>query len=607
MKYSGIICLLLLSYSCSDFLEEESKNIDQEHYTTEEGLRDGIFSVYANFRNIYSTAMFRIHTYSDIWDVGASRSDSEEISESIDNGDVADLWEFVNSGIMRSNRMLTYVSSGHPDLDEASALEYQAELRTLRAFLTWINAEFWGAHAHFQDQVFNEFDPAMQEINQVPVEVLYKQILEDIDFGIANLPASFSEFGRVNKGVAEAMKARFLMSLAGYSHPDYTGTPEHNVFTKLGFGSAAEVYAGARTLARNVIDNYGYQLEEDFSAIFSDENQTGAEVIWSVQWTKDMIYNSDDYPNYFHRYATGRTCQTIVQAMEGGGTITYTGIAADRTGAAGKTDYSMPCHSRWYGREYRHMIPTYNWIMAYAPEDRRRGATFETLYYRLKSDVGEPDYTDTIVYMPFREVPYEEDQAWRRRGVFLDGLNEVYDLDDPGSEYYGGPRTIGRSKSYSLLKFYDRSRTNQPKQDQGHENGIVMRLAEMYLIAAECAWKLGEGEQEVYAILEQSLWQRAFEDPAAAEVYKTGLDQDFFLDEYAREMGGEFMRWFILKRSRSLVRRINEWVPKSREEAENGTKRSRDFIAEHHYLKPVPSSDLIRFSNWKPEMQVPGY
>ncbi|MCL3779178.1 RagB/SusD family nutrient uptake outer membrane protein [Prolixibacteraceae bacterium JC049] len=602
----AIVCLITIA-SCKDFLKEESKSqMTVNYYETERGLYEGVAAVYSSCRELFKEPLFRIQVYSDIWDVGASRNNSEDISENIGNGDVNKVWVELNQAIMITNRMLQYTGI-EPTAEERTKQIYAAELRTLCAYFHWVNVEMWGKHAHYQDRIFDQYDVAMLEINQQSVEFFYHKIMEDINFGIEALPtaAETKEFGRITKGAAKAMKARFLMSLAGYAHADYSGTDEHNVFTKLGYNSVEDCYREAKQLADELINGSDYMLADEFGDVFWFENQNNKEVIWSVQWTTDNVFNGD--AQGFHRYATGRTCNTIKQDKANDGSVLYYEVSAQRNEADHGERYTMPCHSRWYGREYRHMIATYKWITAFDNKDKRRESTFESVYYRVNNGVEEPDYSDTIVYMPFREVSYEEDLAGNKRGVFIDGLNEVYDLEDPtDAVHYGGPRGAGRSKSYSLKKFWDRSRVNKPKQNEGHENGIIFRLAEMYLIKAECEWKLGGGDEAVYAAL-QPLWDRAFENNADADVYKTPVDLNYILDEYARELGGEWYRWFLLKRTRSLVDRITVWCPKSKEEDADGVKRSRDYVAPHHFLKPVPEKQLIRFSNWTDEMQAPGY
>src|SRR5690606_32765358 len=122
------------------------------------------------------------------------------------------------------------------------------------------------------------------------------------------------------------------------------------------------------------------------------------------------------------------------------------------------------------------------------------------------------------------------------KAYYLDGMNEVFDMDDPGSEYYGGPLKQ-RSRYYSIKKFFDRSRVEMGKQEEGHANAIVIRLAEMHLIVAECNWKLNLGNNAVYEAL-QPVWTRAFDNPEEMDAYKKeGVNLDFILNEYHREIG----------------------------------------------------------------------
>jgi hypothetical protein len=290
-------------------------------------------------------------------------------------------------------------------------------------------------------------------------------------------------------------------------------------------------------------------------------------------------------------------------------------LVVTRINTDGKTlKYSMPSHSMFYGREYRHIMPNFHWITMYADNDKRKLANFETLYVKIDDDKAPPvNITDTVCYMPIRAITAEEDKRysdWVASGdphaYFLDGLNEVFDMDDPSSEYYGGPLKH-RSRYYSLKKFYDRSRTEMGKQETGNANAILIRLPEMHLIVAECNWKLNLGDESVYAAL-KPIWERSFTNLADADVYKKGvIDIDFIIDEYQRELGMEFNNFFILKRTRKLVDRIKKYNPKSREETVDNIQRWKDYVNDSHYIKPLPQNQVNNFRNITKDMLPPGY
>lgn len=612
-----IILILLIAgifIGCQDFLEEESRSqMTSEYYQTEQGMYEGVAGAYSVCREMYGTNMFRVNYYSDLVTNGGSENNSFTSSSDPGWGWLNDLFVSMHKGIMVTNRMIKEIGEPNTPTEDV----YLAELMCLRAHFNQLNVEFWGRYTHFQDSVWNSFDRAMLDINQVSVEEHYKHIMLDIDFAIENLPTKneISEFGRLTQGAAKAFKARFLLAIAGYSHPEYTGAPEHNLYSKLGYASLDDVYSEAKSLAMSVIDDYGYSLEDEYWKVFDESNQTSDEVIWSVQWTTDKLFNQPFQG--FHRFGIGRTNETLEMVVQNDGYITAIpkSLVVTRLDELGNPyNYSMPAHSMYYGRENRKYMATFAWINMYLDDDHRKKHNFETVYLKIDDDRAAPkDMSDTVCYMPFRAITPEEDQLhddWVASGdpdaYYLDGLNEVYDLNDPNSEHYGGP-FAQRSRVYSIKKFYDRSRVELGKQDEGHENGIVIRLAEMYLIVAECNWKLDLGDESVYDAL-MPIWERSFDDIQSIESYKhEGVNLNFILDEYSRELGLEFNTWLILKRTRSLVDRILKNNRKSLAEANDGVRRYRDYVKEEHYIKALPLNQVNSFRNITSDMLPPGY
>lgn len=615
-KYLYIIIPFIFLSSCQDFLVEESRSqMTEDYYQTEQGLYEGVASLYSIYRQLYRDDMFRVNYYGDVVENASSMNDSYEQAMDVGWGTLNNLFNNIHKGIMIANRMEKIIEENE-ELSRKDEI-FLAELRGLRANLYQIQVELWGKYGHFQEKVYTEFEESMMEINQQPVEFFYDHILTDINFAIEHLPPKneVSEFGRLTQGAAKALKARYLLAIAGYSHSEYAGEPEHDLFQKLGYNSLQEVYEEAKTLAESVISDYGYSLENSYSDVFDAFNQENDEVIWSIQWTTDKMFNTD--PQFFHRPAVGRTNETLEMVQKSDGTVTATtkSLVVTRKNDNGEDySYSMPAHSMYYGREYRHIMPTFSWINMYSDADHRKLATFQTVYYRIDDDkAAPPDMTDTVCYMPLREITYEEDKYHREwvesgdpKAYYLDGLNEVYDLNDPESEYYGGP-LLHRSRYYSVKKFYDRSRVEMGKQEEGHANAILVRLPEMHLIVAECNWNLGLGDDAVYDALEP-VWARSFDNLEDAKIYqKEEVDQDFILDEYQRELGLEFNTFFLLKRTRSLVSRIMKNNPKSKEETEDNISRWRDYVKNEHYIKPLPLNQVNSFNNITQDMLPPGY
>ena len=73
------------------------------------------------------------------------------------------------------------------------------------------------------------------------------------------------------------------------------------------------------------------------------------------------------------------------------------------------------------------------------------------------------------------------------------------------------------------------------------------------------------------------------------------IDADFLLDEYAREMIGEWGRWMTLKRFRAFESRIAKANP-----------QITRFDGKVHYLRPIPDAEILLIAN-PAEYQNPGY
>lgn len=610
-----ITVFVLVISSCQDFLKEESKSqMTENYYKTEQGLYEGVAAVYTVCRDLYQQHMFRMDYYGDLLENASSMNNSYDQAENVDWDSPNNIFASIHRGIMIINRLENII--GEEPGDRTKEI-YLAELRFMRAHFYQIQVEFWGKYGHYQEKVYSEYDPDMLNINQQSVEFFYTQILKDIDYAISKLPkkSEIKEIGRVSQGAAKALKARHLLAIAGYSHSDYSGQPEYNLYSKLGYSSLENLYQESKNLALSVINDYGYRMEQDYSKVFDAYNKTSDEVIWAVQWTTDKMFNNP--PNYIHRPAVGRTSETLILHKNNDGTTTASTkqLVVTRLNNSGtKFKYVMPSHSMYYGREYRHVMPTFHWIMMYDEKDKRRDATFETLYLKIDDDKAAPlNMTDTVLYMPLRAITPAEDKKhldWVASGdpkaYFLDGLNEVYDMDDPESEYYGGPLKQ-RSKYYSVKKFYDRSRTEMGKQNEGNANAIIIRLPEMHLIVAECNWRLNLGDAAVYEAL-KPIWERAFDHINDAQIYRQKpVDIDFIIDEYQRELGMEHNNFNLLKRTRKLVDRIKKNNPKSREETADNVQRWRDYVNDNHYIKPLPLEQINNFKNITQEMLPPGY
>ena len=558
-----ILLFTFAAMSCTSFIEEDPKGrIDESFLNTEDGLRYLVNSQYSQSRLIVERLRYLGPFPSDIFTHSLNGSDVIEITRSRSNtmpdlSAFSDSWRDLYAGINNMNYGIQALEA----LSFSDSDVLRGELSFLRAWYYWLVVESWGEGAHFTTEPTST---VVTEGNQANIDIFYRLILEDLNVAIQNLPEKSSEWGRATQSAAKALKSRALLSLAGYSD---------GIISNTGLTDKTGLYTEAKKLAEDLINNYDFALLEDYESIFSVYNEQNVEIIWSVQFTPNDKFNTNGHG--LHRYWVGNynrsaRTQAVVPRMYG--------------------------HSIYYGREYRHHMMTRYFLSLFDEKDHRRDATIQTVWYALwdeakqeENDYGIPfrdgSRTDTVLYKPLFDVDEETAAEFEQRGIAIDGLNHIYQPD-------GTPYNAARSWYHTMRKFEDPSR-EVPKKETSHKDVIILRLAEQYLIAAESAHFLGD--DATAAMFIDALRQRARKSPDALPVSPSEIDIDFILDERARELGGELIRWFDLKRTHKLVERVKKFNPDGID------------IETFHELRPIPQSELDKVSDRSSFKQNPGY
>lgn len=201
-----------------------------------------------------------------------------------------------------------------------------------------------------------------------------------------------------------------------------------------------------------------------------------------------------------------------------------------------------------------------------------------------------------IAYLSKDPLTPAEKQARRYATVNIDDL---FDPSDPtGSTYKAVLSTNGLTPS-SMANLFPAMMKFNHNFDGGWLGGnfqqklgniMVMRMAEVYLIAAEATIRSG-GSGAAAAQYLNELRRRAVRNIADFNV-GTGMQlttasmNDVF-DEYARELCGEYNRWAILKRNKAFETRL---------QAYNKTAFT-NFNAAVHYRRPIPFTFLNQINN----------
>lgn len=411
----------------------------------------------------------------------------------------------------------------------------EAELRFLRAFYYWHIAETWG-NVHFSTQPTTG---VVTTANKTAVDTIYNQIFTDLKFAVANLPATTTDYGRVTVPAAKAFLARMYLTR----------------------GMNAE----ANTMAGNVIRNYGYSLLPKFSDLWLMSNLKNKEVIWAVDYSTNLANNDLTTTTYPYGHSRGSNNGHLLFLMVYDQVNTATLIR------------DIP-----NGRPFNRYMPTLALLNLFDDvNDSRYSASFQSVWYANKAS-GTVKIGDTVAYCPKITIPVAQQST-------------KYKTYDIAKVYTANGAPIQNKFYVSLSKFLDPTRTSIAEA-QSARDAFVIRLAEMYLIAAEAKLKLNDKDSAAYFI--NQIRTRAAKTGRTAQMQITAsqVDLDFILDERARELCGEQLRWFDLKRTGKLISRIMSMNPDAAK-----------YVQPYHLVRPIPQTQLDAVTNKTEFIQNQGY
>lgn len=428
------------------------------------------------------------------------------------------------------------------------------EVSFLRAFYYWHLTEIWG-EIHLTT---TPSEGVQTESYKSSTEKVYEQIFSDLEDAINNLQGYVAqEGGRITLPAAEAFKARMLLTRGQY--------------------------AEAATFAEKVISDYGFQLFDKYADVWemaNCEGSTNSEVIWYVNYSSDLLLNKDiaeeDYSANSTLYANANCFYT-----DGGNNLHLmfcyrydllkAGVGIDLNGI-GYQRYATS----------RHLLELYDENI-----DQRYDGTFrEVIYSNGDSD---NSYTsqlgDTAIYFTKKSMPK----------AFADRVRTKYCFKDIDSLYYEDGRLKDNRWFVEMHKHADHTRAAAFER-ASRRDAFVIRLSEMYLIAAEAEMMRNNMPMAVKYMndLRTKRAYPGYED--AMKISANDMNIDFILDERARELVGEQLRWFDLKRTGKLVEYVKKWNPDA-----------RNNIKDYHVLRPIPQVQLDAISNKTDFLQNEGY
>lgn len=166
---------------------------------------------------------------------------------------------------------------------------------------------------------------------------------------------------------------------------------------------------------------------------------------------------------------------------------------------------------------------------------------------------------------------------------FTVNIDDLFDGDQYKTSQFDGTNSY---QLYPSLIKYDWCYNGVVGNHMQRRNGdmMVMRTAEVYLIAAEACQQLGIPEEAIKYL--KPLRDRAAR-PGTVAPELTEVTEETILDEYAREMAGEFCRWALLKRHHKLGERLKLY----------NSRAARYFNEDIHYNRPISADFLNQIEN----------
>jgi starch-binding outer membrane protein, SusD/RagB family len=413
-------------------------------------------------------------------------------------------------------------------------------------------------------------------------EAFYDQMISDLETAKSNLPVSWpvTDYSRASKKSAAGLLARVLLTRAYYS----TGSDAQAWFTK------------AKDAALDVINNqatYGVSLYPTYAevgpSIYGSNRDKNKEAMFVI------AYNE---ANPSSNYSTGANGNRIFKY----GLTKY--VSRPGMSASYLNQYG------WDGNENR-LMPTWHFLDLFDETiDARYQANFnevwianvnytwqtgdDTKYVLDPSVLSQPIAAgDTALYFTKNALPYDRKF---KKGVFV-GRNDLYVNPQHGQPASIAAGTIITQFYPSFKKWINPNKTTTTNYDYG--DAMVIRLAEMYLIAAEAYVGLSDqvnAAKYVNVIRSRAALPNKVTD---MQVAPAAVDINFILDERARELAGEQQRWYDLKRvfhdQTAWMNYIQKWNP------------DITLIKPTHWVRPIPQVELDAILNASEFGQNPGY
>lgn len=539
-----ILGIIITTFSsCSDFIEEESlSNVPADAtYKTASGFQLLVNTNYAWLKGIYGGDPWLFEAGTDMYAEGRTPEPAGLSQYTLlipSSTGVEQLYNSCYQAIQAVNKTVYYSTVTEQN---ANVPVLVGEAKFIRAQAYFLLVQTYGGVPIVLDNITS---PVLW-FERNTAEEVYTQIISDLEASLASVGTSaYGTSGRVNKRAVNDLLAKVYLT-RGYET----------------FGTATD-FTKAASYADAAIG--GQALNLAYDQLFKPGNDLNAETIFSVQYDKNStstdpqkLGNNQFY--YFSSYLGG----------------------SETKGGAPLRSYNL--------------LPTGYALGLYEKGDKRWSATFMNEVYENYYDFFRVADKTNLKVKHFYEPKWftaADKENYLATAKLATGF--VY---HPWGEYEAA-YTLIKNIDYQTIpvkKFDDPELTTPSSTGPVSTRDIIVaRLGETYLVAAEAYLKAGNPATGLDRLNE--VRRRA----GVANATAAEFNIEYILDERARELVGEYKRWFDLKRTGTLVARAS---------AHNYRIKAANFVGVGGALKilrPIPQSALDLNQN-KDFPQNPGY
>lgn len=211
----------------------------------------------------------------NMWSTDPGYQQFAEFSVTRENSRLNEAWRSLYIVVNQSNLVIENIRNRTSGIDEEARMQALAEARFIRGYAYSYLGQLWGAVPIVTNTAGLIDQPDRRRNRQ---EDVFQFAVNDFQFAAEHLPTEADQPGRLTEWSAKGMLARMYWTLWAY--------------TQGGGGqdlASPQAYLdSSRTYARDVIDNSGMSLRENYGDLFlleEEDTNNEQEALFALQWT----------------------------------------------------------------------------------------------------------------------------------------------------------------------------------------------------------------------------------------------------------------------------------------------------------------------------------